>query len=201
VKHYLRGEEGIHYVDLYHLAKFLPAYALPAGLPTPGSPFPDGGATNSDKYDTMTTAVGLPLPATTSSRNKTFEKQMSSPRLLPARNPPKTSIFDLWPFSALVKPLTKRGYAVSGKRAARERAKQGRDTRGEIVNHNIPLEITLYLSSYIAALQKRKVTDVPTTNMLLNALNALVDSLTGLERILTTPIPHVSASDATKHSA
>ena len=34
VKHYLRGEEGIHYVDLYHLVKFLPSYALPTGLPS-----------------------------------------------------------------------------------------------------------------------------------------------------------------------
>ncbi|THH03398.1 hypothetical protein EW146_g10452 [Bondarzewia mesenterica] len=34
VKHYLRGEEGIDYVDLYHLVKCLPTYALPAGLPS-----------------------------------------------------------------------------------------------------------------------------------------------------------------------
>ncbi|TFY78535.1 hypothetical protein EWM64_g5474, partial [Hericium alpestre] len=34
VKHYLRGEEGIYYVDLYHLVKFLPAYSLPAGIPS-----------------------------------------------------------------------------------------------------------------------------------------------------------------------
>ena len=32
VKHYLRGEEGIAYVDLYHLVKFLPSYAFPAGV-------------------------------------------------------------------------------------------------------------------------------------------------------------------------
>jgi len=65
----------------------------------------------------------------------------------------------------------------------------GRGAEGEVVSHNIPLEITLYLSAYIAALQQRKQCDVPTINMLLNSLNALVDSLTGLERILTTPIP------------
>ena len=142
----------------------------------------------------MGTAVGLPFPATTSSRH---EKETTSrhPPLLPARNPPKSSIFDLWPFSVLVRTLTKRGYAVSGKKAARERAKQRRGKEGEIVSHNIPLEITLYLSSYIAALQKRKVIDVATTNMLINSLNGLVDSLTGLERILTTPIPHVSGHD------
>lgn len=32
MKHYLRGEEGINYVDLYHLVKFLPSYSFPAGL-------------------------------------------------------------------------------------------------------------------------------------------------------------------------
>ena len=159
--------------------------------------------TNGDsKFDTMGTAVGLPLPATaSSSRFKSVDKETTStePYLLPARNPPKSSIFDLWPFSAFVRALTKNGYAISGKKAARERAKQRRGKEGDIVSHNIPLEITLYLSSYIAALQKRKVIDVATTNMLVNALNGLVDSLTGLERILTTPIPHVSRNDAMEH--
>lgn len=195
VKHYLRGEEDIYYVDLYHLTKFLPAYGLPAGRPTQHE-FSDGG---DSKFDTVGTAVGLPFPATTSSRGDKGATS-SHPPLLPARNPPKASIFDLWPFSTLVKTLTKRGHAVSGKKAARERAKQGRGKEGDIVSHNIPLEITLYLSSYIAALQKRKVIDVATTNMLVNSLNGLVDSLTGLERILTTPIPHVSRCYVMKHS-
>lgn len=35
IKHYLRGEEGIHYVDLYHLVKFLPPYWLPPTIPSP----------------------------------------------------------------------------------------------------------------------------------------------------------------------
>ena len=34
VKHYLRGEEGYNYEDLYHLVNFLPAYALPPGIPS-----------------------------------------------------------------------------------------------------------------------------------------------------------------------
>ncbi len=34
IKHYLRGEDGIYYQDLYYLVKFLPAYALPAGVPS-----------------------------------------------------------------------------------------------------------------------------------------------------------------------
>jgi putative membrane protein len=32
VKHYLRAEDGIFYEDLYHLVKFLPAYALPNAM-------------------------------------------------------------------------------------------------------------------------------------------------------------------------
>lgn len=62
--------------------------------------------------------------------------------------------------------------------------------------------------SYVASLQNRKVCDVPTNSkpcthdfviqfltfalpvdILLASINQLVDSLTGLERILTTPIP------------
>lgn len=36
VKHYLRGEEGIEYEDLYHFVKFLPSYVFPAGIIPPG---------------------------------------------------------------------------------------------------------------------------------------------------------------------
>lgn len=35
MKHYLRGEEGINYIDLYHLVKFLPSYAFPVGMIPP----------------------------------------------------------------------------------------------------------------------------------------------------------------------
>jgi hypothetical protein len=34
LKHYLRGEDGIYYTDLYHLVKFLPPYALPPTIPS-----------------------------------------------------------------------------------------------------------------------------------------------------------------------
>lgn len=74
---------------------------------------------------------------------------------------------------------------MKGKTAARIRAK----LRSKTVSHNLPLEISFYLSSYIAALQNRKVLDAPTSTALLNSLGQLVDALTGLERILTTPIP------------
>ncbi|KAG8937755.1 hypothetical protein FRC00_001175 [Tulasnella sp. 408] len=103
--------------------------------------------------------------------------------LLPANDPPKWAMFDVFPLSLFIKPLLKKGKSVGGKKAAKLKAKEGN------VNHNIPLEITFYLSSYIAEIQRRKIADVPTLNLLLGNLNLLSDSLTGLERILTTPIP------------
>ncbi|KAJ7244396.1 Bestrophin, RFP-TM, chloride channel-domain-containing protein [Mycena haematopus] len=283
VKHYLRGEDGIYYQDLYYLVKFLPAYALPPGIPsnadltnlaegdaTGRSPLSarlsDASATRpslgngtgegpgSFLYQRQASADSksmsaphLPLPATSpSARHPSFASKIAgiperpvpppltiqpptrlnspvegarSPRsfdlrsarsadmrslksavpgdptktilarqdegfLLPGSLPPKYHLFDLFPFSLLVKCLTKRGAELKGKKAARMRARM---TGGG--SHNLPLEISLYLSSYIAGLQKKKQTDVPTTNSLLASLNLLVDALTGLERILTTPIP------------
>lgn len=196
VKHYLRGEEGIRYEDLYHLTKYLPAYALPAGMPEQN---PGNERDGSSDYTTSNLAEkGLPPPVTSPARARFSTRSAygstmpdGSPVLLPSRNPPKYTIWDLFPFSLLVTPLTRRGFKLQGKAAQRARAHlgMGRGNDGEVVSHNIPLEITLYLSAWIAALQQRKTCDVPTINMLLNSLNALVDSLTGLERILTTPIP------------
>jgi len=236
VKHYLRGEEGIYYEDLYHTTKFLPSYALPTGMPSNvdlasqlGSPKSmtfrhqqaavqrrssvgsrRGSITaSSNQHHGVESARHLPLPATSpggaksekvefldlppparsaNSANGRQAKESSGEGdgfLLPARNPPRYSYFDLFPFSLLVKFLTKRGKQVKGKKGAKLRAR----LQHHSVTHNLPLEISLYLSSYIAALQNRKAVDAATISNLLAALNLLVDALTGLERILTTPIP------------
>lgn len=205
VKHYLRGEEGINYVDLYHLIKYLPAYVLPFGI-LPSPPDSEHYQEQSSEYGESTALEQqeLPHPVTSSNRSRTqgdhFHTRENTltreePVLLPARNPPPFGIFDIFPLSLLVGPLLRRGFNIGGKRAQRVRAKQagkvkrGRGVGEAIVSHNIPLEITLYLSSYIAALQQRKICDVPTTNLLLASLNGMVDSLSGVERIVTTPIP------------
>lgn len=217
VKHYLRGEEGIYYEDLYHLVKFLPAYSLPAGMPnqrvksrTSAEIMEGAEATTEDDKargswsGSTSTKTQLPtsnregrasfqLPTvsekgsngltspglrrgSTVRRPGTHYRRVSGPYgevdLAPASNPPKWGAFDVWPLSLLVKLLTKSGKSVSGKKAAKERAKH------TVISHNIPLEITLYMvrasvsnvfavfnflqSSYISALQQRKVVDVPT---------------------------------------
>ncbi|RHZ69729.1 hypothetical protein Glove_279g25 [Diversispora epigaea] len=55
--------------------------------------------------------------------------------------------------------------------------------------YSLPLEISLYLSSYIHTQLKDEEIDVPTCNNLLANLNSLVDCLSNFERILRTPIP------------
>ncbi|KAJ6555149.1 Bestrophin, RFP-TM, chloride channel-domain-containing protein [Mycena vulgaris] len=220
VSHYLRGEDGIYYQDLYYLVKFLPAYALPPGIPNgasydasglspssarisdasgnrpslgnqssflyqraPPSTFSIGGL----KTSRSLRSIRSPIPG---EPQKIILARADEAFLLPGSMPPKYHLFDLFPFSLLVRCLTKRGKEVKGKKAARMRAKMLMEKDGQGAgSHNLPLEISLYLSSWIAALQHRKQNDVPTTNTLLAALNQLVDALTGLERILTTPIP------------
>jgi len=61
--------------------------------------------------------------------------------LMPAHMPPKYSVFDLFPFSLLVKFLTDQGREVKGKKGARVRAK----LRNQAISHNLPLELSLYL--------------------------------------------------------
>ncbi|KAI5117170.1 hypothetical protein M0805_003986 [Coniferiporia weirii] len=258
VKHYLRGEEGINYVDLYHLVKFLPSYAFPAGMMTseldaesnlrrtqsyrssdrnphpeheqekdecpsvsielasPTSPSNGNGSyfpaatvdAARDPNARRNVTLDLPLPVTTkntsvparsvphSNSRSTLRAPVGTPRktsfaradddgveLLPASLPPKYTLFDLFPFSLLIKLLAHKGHEVDGKKAARYRAKN------VVVTHNVPLEISMYLTSYVATLSARKSIDVPTTNLLIASVNQLTDALTGLERILTTPIP------------
>ena len=147
IKHYLRGEEDIFYEDLYHLVKFLPPYALPAGLPSQSAvdlPGSSDGTRHSTSRIEKKSADHLPLPVTSGPRSPispTFKGRSGDDFLLPARNPPQFAIFDVFPFSLLVRQLTKHGKEIKGKKAARVRAA----LRDHTDSHNIPLEISLYL--------------------------------------------------------
>ena len=227
IKHYLRGEEGVFYEDLYHLVKFLPPYALPAGLPSmvDVSEMPTNRSSDGTRHSTSRNdhkEGHLPLPVSSQPRSPVSGSLKPRPGddsfLLPARNPPQFAIFDVFPFSLLVRQLTKRGRDVKGKKAARLRASMREHTD----SHNIPLEISLYLvrfqtsqppprtypvgrapTSLPCNLGRRSTRARPVSiraadlhdlhsrpsAALLNSLLSLTDSLTGLERILTTPIP------------
>ena len=162
VKHYLRGEDGIHYQDLYHLVSFLPAYALPRTIPSKVDVTHMEQASEGDDGPSHHNHTDLPLPVSASGRSLPMSPTSPRPsrggggkdaysgddrQLLPARNPPKYSVFDLFPFSLLIKALTRRGREIGGVKAARFRAKR----RG-VASHNIPLEISLYLVRHLVLL-------------------------------------------------
>jgi ion channel-forming bestrophin family protein len=117
--------------------------------------------------------------------------QIKSPHpLLPARNPPPISLDDWIPFYGLFHDIYSlcRGRARQLHKVARGKKDYHRRKRqpiqGQKDGDNVPLEITLLLSGWVAALQRRKSIDVPTINTLLAALQSFSDSLTGLERVL-----------------
>ena len=235
LKHYLRGEDGIYYEDLYPLIAYLPRYMLPSGIPRPlvfsgdddedyeiaefinlnneGLPLHTGdiltsspSPQRSETLNTITSSTNTLIRDASmnssdylkSSLSNEWEKQpqgmehseamiseTDTPQLLPARNPPNESSLSWKILRWFIKTISlgTLGAKKSSKKAMRK-ALQDR-----VVSHNIPLEITIYLSSYINKLQRHKLADDITIAQCFDSLNTLVRSLTGLERILTTPIP------------
>ncbi|KAG1720376.1 UPF0187-domain-containing protein [Suillus lakei] len=235
VKHYLRGEDGIYYEDLHPLVSFLSSrsYSLPIIIPSanppelhrrlthasthshsshdapaspgttqapaspyhrsavPLAPIPEATSQSADRY----------MPFTKESTIDTIESRYGEGLILPAELPPINSWRKAFPFSFFFwvwTTIQKDASKAAGVHDARPNFRYRK--------HNVPLEISLFLSSYISALQARKSIDAPTISMFLlicsppsvissfaallyTTLNQLVDALTGLERILTTPIP------------
>ncbi|KPV71821.1 uncharacterized protein RHOBADRAFT_18907 [Rhodotorula graminis WP1] len=225
LKHYVRGEPGVHYTDLWPLVAFLPRYhKLPSEAHSRTPLFPPLSSTSPVQPRTASPSV--------KKRRSTAALAMAVERaapgqgheLLPARNPPPRYVP---PFSHLPLPRPRSSRAHPGpgtdslsprhapppgssiddfvpfydffadvlhwlgRRRRRMRREKGKkeplQTREG--GDNVPLELILLLSGWVAALQRRKTIDVPTINALLGALQALSDALTGLERVLLTPMP------------
>ncbi|OAX33640.1 UPF0187-domain-containing protein [Rhizopogon vinicolor AM-OR11-026] len=192
VKHYLRGEEGIHYQDLYPLVPFLYSsnYPFPAIIPLADlrnrKRLPQNISLHRPPNQTVSTESTLRGPASPNEtvkcsddvESQTF-RNLQSDELLPAEWPPRycwRSAFPL-PFLHWIWKTLKGGTL------------KVESQKPYPAKYNVPLEISLYLASYISALQVRGVLNDPTLNMLYATLNQLVDALNELERVITTPIP------------
>ncbi|KDQ06409.1 hypothetical protein BOTBODRAFT_39608 [Botryobasidium botryosum FD-172 SS1] len=245
VKHYLRGEGGVYYEDLYPLISFLPRYATVSAefqshadtLPlwhqdanalalTRTQTAPSGGATNLDRVNRALhsgggdiekgNATSMSLSDSESSMQGQGQGVMGKgfvdarslegegmhrghnpdPRLMPSRNPPKTSVYDFLPilivfkpFVSLVKKTIRRRRAEFGVAPDAARSWSGKRKKPEIVQSNVPLEICLFLSSYLAALIRKGLLAPATATGFLNNLSVLQDCVASLERVRTTPIP------------
>ncbi|KAG1769388.1 Bestrophin, RFP-TM, chloride channel-domain-containing protein [Suillus occidentalis] len=212
VKHYLRGEDGINYEDLYPLVSFLSlrSYSLPTIIPSLNAPelhrrLTHASTLSHNSHDVPTSSGTTQAPVSPYRRSviplrrnlliqilslaKESAIDTSRPRydeeyILPSEMRPVNSWRKAFPFSFFFWVWTIIQHDA-GKTAGVNDARSIFRYR----KHNVPLEISLFLSSYISALQTRKVVDAPTITLLYTTLNQLVDALTGLERILTTPIP------------
>ncbi|OAV86413.1 hypothetical protein PTTG_29921 [Puccinia triticina 1-1 BBBD Race 1] len=191
LKHYLRGEYGIYYEDLYHLLCILPKYNQVGPKSLSGVPQLPGKFRSQDssfvveveKAYSILSEDGVPRPSSLFQGPTVQPADPMNPpmKLLPGYNPPRKTLIDRFPFLRVFKSLIKGSKNACGVRQASDR----RYCPGE----NIPLEILWHMSIYLSTLQARKVIDVPTTNTFNATLVGLSDALTNVERVLTTPIP------------
>ncbi|KAH7339381.1 Bestrophin, RFP-TM, chloride channel-domain-containing protein [Rhizoctonia solani] len=203
VKHYLRGESGIYYRDLYPLIAFLPQYAVEN---TPME--------SDDKLPLWcedANAGGYHLPRDPNStedgfkhkKNKTFDPEKALPdvcpdhiHLAPARNPPPTTFFDYVPFLIpfrTVYKLVKRVFIRQGSKQSLQSGKRsawtGKKMYRPVVESIVPLEIALHLNSYFSFLLQSGLLQSSAASSFGSNLNSLQDASVQLRRIATTPIP------------
>ncbi|KAG8744420.1 hypothetical protein FRC10_010198 [Ceratobasidium sp. 414] len=200
VKHYLRGEPGIYYQDLYPLIAFLPQYAIK-----------DAPMDSQEKLPLWaddSNAGGHHIPRNPASddggfkrkKGKTFDPEQALPdvtpdhvHLAPARNPPTSGFFDYFPifmpFKAIYK-LVKRMFQKDEEEDDAERsAWTGKKVHRPLVESIVPLEIALHLSSYYNFLLTSGLLQAAAATAFNNNLHSLQDASVQLRRIATTPIP------------
>jgi len=175
------------YDDLYDLVRFIPSLNLPSGLPDATDANNASGLPQSmyHRHPHHSTVDSQESFGDKSPTPPSIQAQDRRPHLHPARDPPRFRWSECFPMSHLVS--RRQRLKAEGRKARKERIKANRQGGG--VGANVPLEITMFMSSWLAAVQRRKTIDVPTTNSLLLSVQQMGEALSALERILTTPIP------------
>jgi hypothetical protein len=121
-------------------------------------------------------------------------------RLRKARNSPKPSIYDYVPPLVLIKPIValvrfpiqklRRKLSPDSHRGDTTKLDIfGRRVRPAIIHSNVPFEIALFLSTYLAWLQKQGLVAPSIATGLTNNINTLHDLIANVNRIRNTPIP------------
>lgn len=188
------------YEDLYHLVCFIPSLNLPSGIvsgqdannasdPKSRKVRHQGSLSssellNSSQSPSPTSTAGTQCPAPPHSSSHSHPTYPPIP-LLPAHCPPKFRWAETFPAKYFVN--SRRRQAAEGRKSMRRKMQAAREGGG--VGQNVPLEVALFMSSWVSELQRRKTIDAPLTTAMLNTLLSLSEALASLERILTTPIP------------
>ena len=123
-------------------------------------------------------------------RKRTFDPEKALPvfnsdqPLRPARNPPKALLSDYIGFLRCFRPVIR---FIRG-RKAKDPALSNRINPSN-VESTVPLEIILYLNSYLAWLLGNGLLQAAIATSMVNNLTAMQDTLTHLARIRNTPLP------------
>ncbi|KAF8605390.1 UPF0187-domain-containing protein [Ceratobasidium sp. AG-I] len=203
VKHYLRGEPGVYYQDLYPLIAFLPQYA--------NQNTPMDSNEKLPLWADDSNAGGRHLPRDPDSgeggfkrkKNKTFDPEKALPdvtpddvHLAPARNPPLTTFFDYVPILMpirslyrLAKKLFFRRHYYDEDEDYERSAWTGRKRHRPVVESIVPLEIVLHLMAYFKFLLKDELLSSTAAAGFDSHLLSLQDASVQLRRVATTPIP------------
>ncbi|KAJ7589550.1 Bestrophin, RFP-TM, chloride channel-domain-containing protein [Mycena floridula] len=209
IKHYLRGEDGVYYQDLYPLIAHLPRYANTVSRTDSDMlPLWQGSEDGEHPYEHNITHRSPPPSAPTTlnghegskgswfgtkSRKNTFdpEKALASVNshrpLKPSRNPPTTTFYDYLPIFLIFKPI----FNIFSRKKKEETGRDslGRKVKPQLGNSNVPLEITLYLNNYVAFLLRSGLLQPAIASGLVNNVASLQDIMANLERIGNTPLP------------
>ncbi|GAA5820190.1 hypothetical protein JCM3770_004815 [Rhodotorula araucariae] len=210
-KHYVRGESGPYYDDLYHLVKALPKYSFPSGIEDPSG----------IKREAVTGLWRSPLPdgtfavPTASTSSMSSPSQAATPRFGGSASASQLDNFDLEKgqsgSTAELGTLAKDGRTRQVKLAPGYNppsrsiydyapaflllrplmnlfAHRVKVHKVDVAT-NIPLEIHLYLSGYLSTLMQRGTIPVPLVSMYYASMNQLADALGIMERVLSTPLP------------
>lgn len=234
LKHFLRGEPGVYYRDLFPLVSFLPRYTttshkdcdmLPlwAACHDPSFPLPhshphyhphhenpretvdeitgthiqrtvslpekhhDGAVSSEDRSQTVRTKSTTDKP-----KCRKFDPEMALPEIdtahpiRPARNPPKDTIYDLFPVLRIFKWF---GRVIFNKTNPEYEAARQRRKKLDQIESNAPMEIILVLSSYTNFLMTSNLVQPAIATGMTNNITTLQDTLSNLERIRNTPLP------------
>ncbi|KAL8292313.1 hypothetical protein RQP46_001779 [Phenoliferia psychrophenolica] len=204
-KHYLRGENGPYYEDLYHLVSGIPKYGFPSSVVgaddrsnvlglwrTP--PDADGKmhipASRRGRARTTSGAETIQGTHMTDSGSSNLDLEKGTPttitiELKAAENPPPLDVYHFMPLFIIFRPIIA---FVTGKSSARKEVHRRRKEQ-RALNSHLPLELLLLLNGYVHQLIRRGTLEAPLYGSFLAPVTALQDCVTSLERILTTPLP------------
>ncbi|KAJ6565356.1 Bestrophin, RFP-TM, chloride channel-domain-containing protein [Mycena sp. CBHHK59/15] len=124
-------------------------------------------------------------------RAKTFDPEkaladvQSHRPLRPARNPPETTFLDYFTILRVFPWM----FSLFRKTVRMNRKSRRNKKKPELVESNVPLEITIYLSAYVVYLLRNGWLQPALATGLMNNIASLQDTMSNLDRIGSTPLP------------